>query len=127
MSDQTLKSISVNQQSSNPEQVISQVARSIEMRRSVPLVSEPKATQQQITEAMTKRGFSLNEINGLLSGQQVNTPQMPSFQGASAAQAAPIYQAAVDQGNYNAGMSPWNALIGAGGTALGGYLGGGFS
>jgi hypothetical protein len=82
--------------------------------------------QQQITEAMTKRGFSLNEINGLLSGQQVNTPQMPSFQGASAAQAAPVYQAAVDQGNYNAGMSPWNALIGAGGTALGGYLGGGF-
>jgi hypothetical protein len=83
--------------------------------------------QQQITEAMTKRGFSLNEINGLLSGQQVNTPQMPSFQGASAAQAAPVYQAAVDQGNYNAGMSPWNALIGAGGTALGGYLGGGFN
>lgn len=75
--------------------------------------------QQQITEAMTKRGFSLNEINALLSGQQVNTPQMPSFQGASAAQAAPVYQAAVDQGNYNAGMSPWNALIGAGGSVVG--------
>jgi hypothetical protein len=84
--------------------------------------------QQQITEAMTKRGFSLNEINGLLSGQQVNTPQMPSFQGASAAQAAPVYQAAVDQGNYNAGMSPWNALLGAGGSALGAAgAAGGFS
>lgn len=82
--------------------------------------------QQQITEAMQKRGFGLNEINALLSGQQVNAPQMPNFMGASAAQAAPIYQAAVDQGNYNAGMSPWNALIGAGGTALGGYLGGMF-
>ena len=79
--------------------------------------------QQQITEAMQKRGFSLNEINALLSGQQVNAPQMPNFMGASAAQAAPIYQAAVDQGNYNAGMSPWNALLGAGGTALGAYLG----
>jgi len=79
--------------------------------------------QQQITEAMTKRGFSLNEINGLLSGQQVNTPQMPSFQGASAAQAAPIYQSAVDQGNYNAGMSPWNAVLGAAGTLGGAYLG----
>jgi len=79
--------------------------------------------QQQITEAMTKRGFSLNEINGLLSGQQVNTPQMPNFQGASAAQAAPIYQAAVDQGNYNAGMSPWNAVLGAAGTLGGAYLG----
>jgi hypothetical protein len=79
--------------------------------------------QQQITEAMTKRGFSLNEINGLLSGQQVNTPQMPNFQGASAAQAAPIYQSTVDQGNYNAGMSPWNAVLGAAGTLGGAYLG----
>ena len=84
--------------------------------------------QQQITEAMTKRGFSLNEINGLLSGQQVNTPQMPNFQGASAAQAAPIYQGAVDQGNYNAGMSPWNALLGAGGSVVGAAgAAGGFS
>lgn len=79
--------------------------------------------QQQITEAMTKRGFSLNEINGLLSGQQVNTPQMPNFQGASAAQPAPIYQSAVDQGNYNAGMSPWNSVLGAAGTLGGAYLG----
>ena len=84
--------------------------------------------QQQITEAMTKRGFSLNEINALLSGQQVNTPQMPNFQGASAAQAAPIYQGAVDQGNYNAGMSPWNALLGAGGSVVGAAgAAGGFS
>ena len=79
--------------------------------------------QQQITEAMTKRGFSLNEINALLSGQQVNTPQMPSFMGASAAQPAPIYQGAVDQGNYNAGTSPWNAVLGAAGTLGGAYLG----
>ena len=82
--------------------------------------------QQQITEAMQKRGFSLNEINALLSGQQVNAPQMPNFMGASAAQAAPIFKAEVAQGNYNAGMSPWNALLGVGGTALGGYLGGAF-
>ena len=52
MSDQNLSSSSANQQSSNPEQVTSQVARTIELRRSVPLVSEPKATQQQITEAV---------------------------------------------------------------------------
>jgi len=57
--------------------------------------------QQQLTEAMQKRGFSLNEINALLSGQQVQTPQMPNFQGASAAEAAPIYQGAVDQGNFS--------------------------
>jgi len=75
--------------------------------------------QQQIAEAMQQRGQSLNEINALLSGQQVGMPQMPNFQAASAAQAAPIYQGAVDQGNYNAQMSPWNAILGLGGSALG--------
>ena len=57
--------------------------------------------QQQITEALTKRGASLNEINALLSGQQVSTPTMPNFNAASAAQAAPIYQGEVDQGNFS--------------------------
>ena len=57
--------------------------------------------QQQITEAMQKRGFSLNEINALLSGQQINAPQMPNFSQAAAAQAAPIYQGTVDAGNFS--------------------------
>ena len=35
--------------------------------------------QQQIGEAMGRRGQSLNEINALLSGQQVGMPQMPTF------------------------------------------------
>lgn len=55
--------------------------------------------QQQLTEAMQQRGFSLNEINALLSGQQVTAPQMPSFANAGQATAAPIYQAGVDQNN----------------------------
>lgn len=38
--------------------------------------------QQQIAEAMQQRGFSLNEINALLTGQQVSMPQMPGFQNA---------------------------------------------
>jgi len=80
--------------------------------------------QQQITEQMQKRGFSLNEINALLSGQQVSTPSMPSFSNASAAQPAPIYQAAADQASVNAASSPWNAVIGAAGTGLGAWLGG---
>ena len=41
--------------------------------------------QQQLTEAMQQRGFSLNEINALLSGQQVGAPQMPSFSNAGVA------------------------------------------
>jgi hypothetical protein len=82
--------------------------------------------QQQLTEEMQKRGFSLNEINALLSGQQVGTPQMPNFSQAQAAQPAPIYTAAADQASLAAASSPWNALIGAGGTALGGWASGGF-
>jgi len=79
--------------------------------------------QQQLTEAMQKRGFSLNEINALLSGQQVNTAQMPSFNPSTAAQAAPIYQAGVDQGNANAAANPMNGLMGLAGTLGGAYLG----
>jgi hypothetical protein len=82
--------------------------------------------QQQLTESMQKRGYSLNEINALLSGQQVGTPQMPNFSQAAAAQPAPIYQAAADQASISAASSPWNALIGAGGTALGGAFTGGY-
>ena len=78
--------------------------------------------QAQTAEAMQQRGFSLNEINALLSGQQVGMPQMPSFSQASAAQAAPIYQGQADAASTAAAMSPWNALIGAGGTAAGGFL-----
>jgi hypothetical protein len=80
--------------------------------------------QQQITEAMTKRGFSLNEINALLSGQQVGMPSMPSFSQAGAAQPAPYMQGAAQQASMDAANNPWSALIGAGATVGGGYLAG---
>ena len=80
--------------------------------------------QQQMAEEMQKRGYSLNEINALLSGQQVGLPQMPNFMGASAAQPAPIYQAAADQGSVNAALNPWNAVLGAAGSIGGGWLAG---
>ena len=79
--------------------------------------------QQQVSEEMQKRGFSLNEINALLSGQQVGMPQMPNFSQASAAQPAPIYQGAADQGSVNAAMDPTNALLGAAGTGAGIWAG----
>ena len=79
--------------------------------------------QQQLTEAMQKRGFSLNEINALLSGQQVGMPQMPNFAQAAAQQPAPIYQAAVDQSNFDQASSPWGGLMNLGGTLGGAYLG----
>ena len=80
--------------------------------------------QQQITESMTKRGFSLNEINALLSGQQVGMPSMPNFSQAAAAEAAPLYQAAADQASLANAANPMNALIGAAGAAGGAFLGG---
>lgn len=75
--------------------------------------------QQQLTEEMQKRGFSLNEINALLSGQQVNAPQMPNFSAAGAATPAPIYQGAADQASINAANNPLSAILGTAGT-LGG-------
>jgi DNA-binding transcriptional MerR regulator len=76
--------------------------------------------QQALTEQMQKRGFSLNEINALLSGQQVSSPQMPSFTGASQAAPAPIYQAGVDQGNFDqaAQQQMTDAITGAGKAAM---------
>ena len=72
--------------------------------------------QQQLTEAMTQRGFSLNEINALMSGDQVGLPQMPNFAEASAAQPADYQGAAAQQASANAASDPTNALLGAGAT-----------
>ena len=75
--------------------------------------------QQQLTEQMQKRGFSLNEINALLSGQQVQAPQMPNFSQAAAAQPPPLYQGAVDQGNFDQASQQQmiDAAVGVGGMA----------
>lgn len=80
--------------------------------------------QQQIAEQMQQRGFSLNEINAILSGQQVGMPGMPNFNSANASQATQYNQAAQSQGQYNldafsaqqAGMN--SAMQGLGGAAM---------
>ena len=79
--------------------------------------------QQQLTEAMQKRGFSLNEINALMSGGQVGMPSMPNFQGASAAAPAPIYQGAADSASAAGANNPMGGLMGMVGTIGGAYLG----
>ncbi len=78
--------------------------------------------QQQLTEAMTQRGFSLNEINALMSGDQVGLPQMPNFAEASAAQPADYQGAAAQQASSKAASDPTNALLGAGATLGGAAL-----
>ena len=57
--------------------------------------------QQAIAEQQMQRGMSLNEMNALLTGAQVQNPQMPSFNNATMGQAPQLLQAAGMQGNYN--------------------------
>ena len=79
--------------------------------------------QQQLAEAMQRRGFSLNEINALLSGQQVQSPQMPNFATANLGNPANLYQSAVDQANLQAGQnqSMWGGIGDLAGAGLGAY------
>lgn len=63
--------------------------------------------QQQLTESMQQRGFSLNEINALLSGQQVQAPSFQGYNQAAASQGVDYSGAAKDQ--YGASMDAFNA------------------
>lgn len=84
--------------------------------------------QQAIAEQMQRRGMSLNEMNALLTGQQVNMPQMPNFMQAGRAETPNIlgatqmgYDAAL--GQYNANQAGFSNLLGGlfslGGAAMG--------
>lgn len=57
--------------------------------------------QQQIAEAQQRQLQPLNNINALLTGQQVGMPQMPSFNANQASQPVNYLGAAQAQGNYN--------------------------
>ncbi len=63
--------------------------------------------QQEITEEMQRRGFSLNEINAILSGQQIGMPSMPGFNQAGVTQGADYTGAAQD--TYSADMDAFSA------------------
>lgn len=68
--------------------------------------------QQALTEQMQQRGFSLNEMNALLSGQQVQSPQFAGYGQAGMAQ-APDYMGAL-QGTYGAQTDASNAAAAQG-------------
>ncbi len=53
--------------------------------------------QAQLAEEMQRRGFSLNEINALISGQQVGMPNMPNFSMAGRVEGPDYSGAARDQ------------------------------
>jgi hypothetical protein len=63
--------------------------------------------QQAIAEQMQRRGMSLNEMNALLTGQQVGMPQMPRFNASGVAETPQLLNAANMQ--YNASMDAFNA------------------
>lgn len=84
--------------------------------------------QQQIAEALQQRNQPLNDLNALLSGQQVSNPQFQNFGQAGVAQTPDLlgaanaqYQAGLNaQGNSNA---MFGNLLGAAGTAAGAFFG----
>jgi hypothetical protein len=77
-----------------------------------------------IAEQMQKRGMSLNELNALLTGQQVQQPNMPGFTPSGRSETPDLLGAAA--GQYNAGLDSYNARAGQQGqtTAAAGSLAG---
>jgi hypothetical protein len=61
--------------------------------------------QQSISEMLSKRAQPLNEMQALMTGQQVGMPQMPSFNAAGAANPTQYLGAAQAQGDYQ--MQAW--------------------
>ena len=59
--------------------------------------------QQDIAEEAQRRGMSLNEMNALLTGQQVQNPQMPGYSQAGVAPATNYLGAAGMQGQFELG------------------------
>jgi len=57
--------------------------------------------QQQIAEQLQRRGFSLNEINAILNGQQVGMPSMPGFNTAQRSEGVQALNAAQLTGQAN--------------------------
>jgi hypothetical protein len=62
--------------------------------------------QAAMAEELQRRGLSLNEMNALLTGQQVNMQQMPQFNAAQASQPVQYMQAAQNQ--YQANIDAYN-------------------
>jgi hypothetical protein len=78
--------------------------------------AQNRLRQQAIAEQMQRRGMSLNEMNALLSGQQVAMPTMPSFAPASKAETPNLVGAM--QGTYDAQLGAYNADQAAFGNLL---------
>ncbi len=74
--------------------------------------------QQQLAEQMQQRGYSLNEIQALLNGQQVSMPQFGSY--SQAGMAAPTDYLGAANSQYQAGLNSYNAQQAGLGNLMGG-------
>lgn len=82
--------------------------------------------QQMLAELLLQRNTPLNELNALRTGNQVSMPNFGNYY-TSNSQAAPMFDAATAQGNYNANaaassQSGTNALIGGAATAAAAFF-----
>jgi hypothetical protein len=86
------------------------------------------AQQQQLQQNLALRNQPLNEIMGLMSGSQIQTPQFQNYTGGGNIQAAPVFQGAQQQGQaamdiYGQQMAAANAqtagMYGLAGSVLG--------
>lgn len=77
--------------------------------------------QQQISEDLQQRGYSLNEITALLNGQQVSTGPQANFNAAGASTGANYANAAAQ--NYAAATNATNVDNANTGTAVGAGVG----
>jgi hypothetical protein len=87
------------------------------------------AAQQALSQQLGLYNQPLNEITALMSGSQIQNPQFQQYTGGGTIAAAPVMQAATDQGNYNTAaynstMQGLGGLFGGLGTAAGGIFGG---
>jgi hypothetical protein len=83
------------------------------------------AAQQALSQQLGLYNQPLNEITALMSGSQIQSPQFQQYTGGGTIGAAPVMQAAVNQGNYNTAaynsqMSGLGGLFGGAGDILGG-------
>lgn len=81
--------------------------------QSVQQSSQSADRARQIQEALMQRQLPLNEINALRTGNQSNLPNFQQYTGQQI-QAAPIFDAAIAQGN-NAQQNYQNQVAGSGG------------
>jgi hypothetical protein len=76
------------------------------------------AATQALQQQLGLYNQPLNQITALMSGSQIQAPQFQQYSGGGQIGAAPVAQAATNQGNYN--TAAYNAQMGA----LGGLYGG---